>query len=289
MKGSLLATTFVAFPLSAKTTRLRNYGCVAVVLLAGCTATQTRWDATNIRKEVMVYYNDQIMDNLIRAKNHLPFVHVDINLLTSQGSSQISGTIGAGEMISNTDMHQRTNQTVTTDTTGAMPSHMLAGTIATMGTLAHAAMRPFTYSVTPQQTETLSIQAAPALGTQAIVSTPMNMEVTKETENFDAAGKKTSSTKEHNPTPKKPVTIYQLYENFAQSSHLFVSPIRPQEGTYVQGTLKRSGAEYYYIANNDTDKLAYYEFCKKLFTKGQAGSLERALQQTQAAAALPTR
>ena len=65
--------------------------------MTGCTATQVRWDATNIRKQVMVYYNDQIMDNLIRAKNHLPFVHVDITLLTSQGSSQISGTIGAGE------------------------------------------------------------------------------------------------------------------------------------------------------------------------------------------------
>jgi len=50
-----------------------------------------------MRKDVMVYYNDQIMDNLIRAKYHLPFVHVDITLLTSAGGSQISGTIGAGE------------------------------------------------------------------------------------------------------------------------------------------------------------------------------------------------
>src|SRR5437773_9507986 len=97
MKKSLLATTVVAFPLSAKTTRLRTYGCVAIVLLAGCTATQVGWDATNIRKEVMVYYNDQIMDNLVRAKYHVTFVHVDITLLTSQGMWQITGTIGAGE------------------------------------------------------------------------------------------------------------------------------------------------------------------------------------------------
>lgn len=62
-----------------------------------CTATQVRWDATKMRKDVMVYYNDQIMDNLIRAKYKLPFVHVDITLLTSAGGSQISGTIGAGE------------------------------------------------------------------------------------------------------------------------------------------------------------------------------------------------
>ncbi len=97
MKKKLVATTFVPFLLSAKTSRLRNCGCIAIALLAGCTATQTRWDATNIRKEVMVYYNDQIIDNLIRAKQHLPFVHVDITLLTASGGSQISSTIGAGE------------------------------------------------------------------------------------------------------------------------------------------------------------------------------------------------
>src|SRR6267378_5466118 len=98
-----LATTFVAFPLLAKTTQLKTYGCIAIVLLAGCTSTQVRWDATNIRKQVMVYYNDQIMDNLIRATNHMPFVHVDITLLTSQGGSQISGTIGGGQSRTNTN------------------------------------------------------------------------------------------------------------------------------------------------------------------------------------------
>src|SRR5205823_384520 len=143
----------------------RTYGCVAIVLLAGCTATQTRWDATNIRKEVMVYYNDQIMDNLIRAKNHLPFVHVDITLLTSQGASQISGTIGGGQ--------SRTN----TNTSKSM--------VGVLGTIANTVTRPFTYSVTPQQTETLSIQAAPALGSQAIASMSGPMTPTKVTDETD--------------------------------------------------------------------------------------------------------
>jgi hypothetical protein len=263
MKKSLLATTFVAFPLSAKTARLRNYGCIAVALLVGCTATQTRWDATNIRKEVMVYYNDQIMDNLIRAKNHLPFVHVDITLLTSQGASQITGTIGAGET--------RTNMNA---------SKSMAGML---GTITNAVMRPFTYSVSPQQTETLSIQAAPALGNQAIASMSLPMTTTKETDEINAETKKTTKvTKEKTPTP---VTIYKLYEDFAFLSGPLV---HPKDGTYVPGTLKRWDTQYYYIANKEEDKKGYYEFCKKLFIKGQGqtGSLERALQQTQAAAAL---
>jgi hypothetical protein len=268
MKKSLLATTFIAFPLSAKTTRLRTYGCIAIVLLAGCTATQTRWDATNIRKEVMVYYNDQIMDNLIRAKNQLPFVHVDITLLTSQGSSQITGTIGAGET--------RTNMNASKSITGML------------GTITNAVMRPFAYSVSPQQTETLSIQAAPALGSQAIAEMSLPMTVTKETDEFDATQKPKKPTKVTNEKTPTPVTIYKLYENFA---YLSGPSTRPEDGTYVPGTLKRWGTQYYYIANNKKDKEEYYELCKKLFIKGQSqtGSLERALQQTQAAAALPTR
>ena len=241
-----------------------------VILLTGCTATQTRWDATNIRKEVMVYYNDQIMDNLIRARNHLPFVHVDITLLTSQGASQITGTIGAGET--------RTSMNT---------SKSIAGTL---GTITNAVMRPFAWSVSPQQSETLSIQAAPALGSQAIASMSLPMTTTKETDELNDQMKITKLTKEKNPTP---VTIYKLYEDFAERppiGHLSESPIRPGEGAYVPGTLKRFGSDYYYIANNE-DKEEYYKFCKKLFTKGQSqtGSLERALQQTQAAAALPTR
>jgi hypothetical protein len=274
MKKSLPATTFVAFPLSAKATRLKAYGCIAIVLLAGCTATQVRWDATNMREQVMVYYNDQIMDNLIRAKRHLPFVHVDITLLTSTGASQISGTIGAGETRTHTD-----------------------GLIGAVNSITKAVTRPFSYSVTPQQTETLSIVAAPALGGQAIasLSPPSKMEVTKITETRE----KSEPGEPEKPlekitterTPIKPAnTIYKLYEDFA-ACYVKDSPIRPSKDEYVPGTLKRWGEQYYYIpvVKDNDNQLAYYNFCKKLFTKGQAGSLEKTLQQVQSSAALPTR
>ena len=253
------------FRLLSKSERLNAYFTMVVILLTGCTATQTRWDASNIRKEVMVYYNDQIMDNLIRAKNHLPFVHVDVTLLTSQGGSQITGTIGAGE-----------------SRTGTNTSKSMAGAL---GTIANAVTRPFAWSVSPQQTETLSIQAAPALGGQAIASMSLPMTTTKETEITDLSTNKKTIQKEKTPTP---VTIYTLYEDFA---FLSGPSSKPEDGTYVPGTLKRWGTQYYYIANIEEDKKEYYEFCKKLFIKGQSqtGSLERALQQTQAAAALPTR
>jgi hypothetical protein len=307
MKNPLLAITFIAFPLSAKTTRLRNYGCIAIVLLAGCTAAQVRWDATRMRKDVMVYYNDQIMDNLIRAKNHLPFVHVDINLLTSTGGSQISGSIGYGETTTNTGTQALTTQTTTTNVTGV--SHQVARVVGGLvATASHIAMRPFAYSVTPQQTETLTISTVPALGSQALTSPPPTElgtptpaptpEVTKTTITYGPDGNETTCVEElalkPRPTPM-PGTIYQLYEKFA-CCYVKERSKHPNKDDVLPGTVIKwwdTTRKYYYIdknatcANRKNAKDAYYDFCKALFTKGQSptGTLEKALQLNQAQSA----
>lgn len=253
------------FPLFIRATASNGYMFIAVFLFAGCTATQVRWDATKMRKDVMVYYNDQIMDNLIMAKHKLPFVHVDITLLSSAGGSQISGTIGAGEI--------RTN-------TNASKSMSTAGIL---GTITNAVTRPFAWSVTPQQNETLTISTAPALGSQAIAAPsayPPELTATKETTETGPKGDTKTIERTLEAVPRK--NIYELYEEFA-ARHLSDDPIQPKKDTYVPGTLKRWGTQYYYI--KQAEGRDYYEFCKKLFLKGQAGSLEKALQQTQAQSA----
>lgn len=158
-----------------------------------------------------------------------------------------------------------------------------------LGTIANAVTRPFAYSLTPQQTETLTISTAPALGSQALAAPsayPPVLTATKETTTVDeATGKKTSIVTERTLEAKPRKNIYQLYEEFA---YLSGPSTRPEDGTYVPGTLKRWGTQYYYIANNKEDKEGYYEFCKQLFLKGQAGSLEKALLQSQAAATAGT-
>ena len=268
--------------------RLNAYFSIAVILLSGCSAAQVRWDATKMRKGVMVYYNDQIMDNLIRAKNRLPFVHVDITLLTSQGGSQISGTIGAGE--------NRTN-------TNTSKSSTMMGAL---GTVANAVSRPFGWSVTPQQTETLTISTAPALGPQAVAapeqatSKKPPMQITKWTDAWEIPAGTGTQTSEWATTQS---TIYDLYEDFA-NCYVKQSPTRPSPDECVPGTLKRVRTEYYYVpvgtwtcsdcrerAKKEKDnQMAYYKFCKALFTKGQAGLLGSAVQQNLAAPlAVPSR
>jgi hypothetical protein len=92
-RGALLDT----FSLFIKATRLKEYAVITVVCLTGCTATVVRWNSVRMREEIMAYYNDEIMDNLIRMKEGLPFVHVDISSVSAQGISQVSGTVGGGD------------------------------------------------------------------------------------------------------------------------------------------------------------------------------------------------
>src|SRR5207253_11215018 len=131
MKTRIAATFLVGFPWFARAARLKTYSCLAFVLLAGCTTTQLRWDAIGMRQQVIKYYNDEIMENLIRADEKLPFVHVDITGLTTIDTSQISGTIGAGE----TPSFSRTSP----------------GMMGALHTISRAVTRPFSYSVAPQR------------------------------------------------------------------------------------------------------------------------------------------
>jgi len=75
--------------------QLTAAGLLISIVLVGCIATENRWQASQMRAQVMSYYNDEIMENLIKADEQLPFVHVDITGLTNIDTSQISGTLVA--------------------------------------------------------------------------------------------------------------------------------------------------------------------------------------------------
>jgi hypothetical protein len=222
----LFAASSAWVQLLKRAIRLKLYGCISVVFLVGCTATHVQWDAKQMRERVMDYYNDEIMDNIIRMHvDELPFIHVDISTMTAIATSQLSGTVGGGET--------RTNATAS-----------LSGVI---GTITHTVMRPFTYSVSPQRGESLSITAAPVIGSPA------------------------GDTSEPD---KKP--IYKAYYDFVVflKSHkdaLVYSEglIPPSKGEYVPGTLKRYGTGYYYILNRKDYKEEYRQLCMKLFTQSR--------------------
>lgn len=289
MKKCIIAADCASFLLMTNATARQFYCLTALIWLTGCTTTQLRWDAIGMRQQVIKYYNDEIMENLIRADEKLPFVHVDITGLTTIDTSQISGSIAGGE---------------TTGFTRTSPSMASA-----LHTISRVVTSPFSYSVSPQQGNSLQFSAAPVLGpvvadTDETTASSTEPVTTKETEVRETRGgpvKQLITEKTRPPSQQpKPTTIYKLYEHFVRANKgtAFRSVdglFPPPENAYVPGTLKRWGSRYYYINNDKVSKERYYRFCQILFTKSQAQpqakqleAVETAVQGVRGLQALPS-
>jgi len=131
----------------ARITSEKAYASIAIALVAGCTTTHVQWDAAQMREQVVDYYNDEIMDNLIRGRNGQPFVHVDVAGLQAVVGSKLSGSASAGE--------------TQTHTTGTSPATTVAGVVGTFGRMV---TRPFAVSVNPERSENLTITSTPVIG-----------------------------------------------------------------------------------------------------------------------------
>lgn len=146
----------------------------ALLLLASCASQTAHWDAVQMRRHVIDYYNDEIMENLIRAKNGLPFVHVDIVSLSALSTAQIAATVSGGQTLNNSSTNavtHATGQTVTTagstgTTLTTAVTRALAGAAGLTTTIVNGAMRPFTISATPQQSDSLTILSSPVVATR---------------------------------------------------------------------------------------------------------------------------
>ena len=266
-------------------------GLAASIFLFGCMATQNRWQATQMRQQVMDYYNDQIMENLIRTQENLPFVHVDVTSLTTTDAAALSGSVGNGE---------------TTSFTRTSPSSN-APALGALHTLARGVMRPFSYSITPSRNTSLQILASPVLGQlpsqgTTTTTTKDETEITtgpvKSPEGKPPEGTPTptpaepqqtsvkrTTSKEVTVNQAKPKTVYDLYNGFLSkhSDALQHWPVPPKSG-YVPGTIKRWGnpwkADYYFIVDDEgrMNRKAYRNLCQDLFTKGPGGSVQGAVQ-----------
>ncbi len=63
---------------------------LALAVLSSCRATQLTEAQSDLRTTVLALYEDQLMDNLIRAKMHLPVVHLDYSNITAKLSQTVS-------------------------------------------------------------------------------------------------------------------------------------------------------------------------------------------------------
>jgi hypothetical protein len=158
----------------------------------------------------------------------LPFVHVDISTMTAIATSQLSGSVGGGET--------RTNASTNS-------------AIGVISSITHTVTRPFAYSIAPQRGESLSITAAPVIG---------------------------SNDSDTNPEKNGIYKAYYAFEEFLKSEGGAGALIHsegltpPGKEQYVPGTLKKYGAGFYYISNQEKYKIKYRRLCMALFTQARA-------------------
>jgi hypothetical protein len=70
--------------------------CVCCLLLCGCQAVQVAHDGESFRHALLDMYTDQAFDNLIRAREGLPFVQLAYRDLLVQDTDTLSGGANAG-------------------------------------------------------------------------------------------------------------------------------------------------------------------------------------------------
>ena len=209
----------------------------ASVVLSACGTYQVHHDASTLRLKALDYYSDQIVDNLIRAKNGLFILHVDIGDLNATVKTSLSGTVGGGQTLT---------RTTNTNALGLLASG------------ASAAMRPFTFSVTPGRDDTLAINTKPTFTDEGHVYSAylQFLNLPKGTGLRLDQGKPENATKLILDPKINP--IHSLVER---------DPRTPlNENEYIPGTLKTWGRRQYYIPSEY--RQAYFDLCLKLVERG---------------------
>jgi hypothetical protein len=120
---------------------------VFTLLLSGCAHTEARYDSFKLRDTAIAYYQDQIMDNLARARNGQLFLHVNLTNLNTQITSKLAGTANGGQSLANTGSRQVTSKRATVP--------QIVSTISSVAT------RPFTFSVNPERDDQITVTGVP--------------------------------------------------------------------------------------------------------------------------------
>ena len=114
----------------------------AVTVLPGCLViSETRRDQDKIRTTLNTLYEDQIIDNLIRAANGLPFVQIDYTNATTTITVTESGNVGG------------------TQTTGPNSTNIVGSALR----FAHQFTNIWTYGLSGQNSNQIALTANPVI------------------------------------------------------------------------------------------------------------------------------
>ena len=229
------------------------------LLLTGC-AAQVHMDSVNLRDRAVAYYGEEIMDNLIRGRNGMLMLHVDITSLNADVRNQMAANFGGGQSLTHTSEVENEKN----NTTGVAQ-------VLNFATL--AASRPSTFSLTPQNTDDLQILAAPVVDDpQVYIPYIQYLKLTH-------PGEELSSQPLRNlRIPEEVSSIVETADPRRKPDNTALT-----ENDYVKGTLTKWGKKWYYVPI--AYKQPYFELCLALL--GRIGSNGVSVEKEQGVHLLP--
>lgn len=250
-----------------------------MLFTAGCAVEEAHWDAARLREHAVNYYADQIMDNLVLAKNGQFFLHVNINNLQSQVISELAGTIQGGQTLNNTGTEVITTtaptrstavttgptgatvQTVTTNNIATGIGRVVAGTLSVANTATRLAVRPLTVSATPRRNDQLTFGTVPEINDSPIYEQYLKFLCAEPGEHLPEIDIKDEDRGLRIGNQVKSVAKKQPGETLIECKVDCVPAEELPKGThyYVSGTLKKWHGDIYYVPIAFRD--AYYELC----------------------------
>jgi hypothetical protein len=289
---------------------------IAVFLFVGCAVLDThqaKLDQKQLRDVLMDYTEDQILDNLIRARNGLPIVHYDLSHITAAVTSKLIPTVGVGRMV--TDVQTRTPTTTTV--TGTV-TNTITKTVSVVGGLVDTVAKPFNFNVGAERDNAIGVEATPVLDKPEIYAAYINFlniditheqpekataNVTKKTTVTAEPTTVTTTTTAPSPSPSitteikhsekattttteeapKPARIGNLNFEREGTRSLARSPTRPAATEVLVGPKRWRDGLYYWVPKRYAPQ--FLELCLATVARGGAAAKsgeQKALEESNA-------
>lgn len=262
-------------------TPLKLFVFGSVLTLVGCAVEEAHWDEARLREHAIAYYSDQIIDNLVRAKNGQFFLHVNINNLSAQVISEVAATVGGGSTTVDNSGRQITNQTTSTTTSNGPTASTqtttggpntgqvikttgeaaVNGAVAVVGgvvgTISRMTTSPFAYSATPRRNDQLNFGAVPEVNDPDLYKAYLQfLNVDDQHLSLNKVG---DDYKLIMGDQVKSVLKAQPSDKMIAGREDRSKPKPENVVYYVPGTLKRWKGDLYYVPAQYWD--AYFQLC----------------------------
>ena len=275
----------------------RFAACSLLTLLCSCVGFEGIKQAQDTRQFMTEDLESQIMFNLIRAKNGMPFAQYDIQQLQSVVSSKASPQ-GALGRTTTTSSFPGTSEV---DVTGTGLVTLVKNIAGTASGAVQSIVRPYSASFGYERDNTLTVTINPVTDDPNVYeayvaflnynnahcpasknctsdsdnsSPPKKYEIKEIITTTEEGGKKTITDQ----MPKDPKPALKIYGFGDDIRTIVASKDKPAPGTYVRDAIRRWGGDWYYIPSGYTKQfvdLWLSLVAKKPATKSVTSLLER--------------